>query len=226
MKKIVAIIPARGGSKRIPRKNIKLFLGKPIIAYSIEIALKSGLFDEVMVSTDDYEIAKIAKRHGAKVPFFRSKKNSNDFAILNDVFEEVKAEYKNHGIEIIESCIILPTSPLITISNLKKAYIELLKHNFDSVRPVVKFSYPIQRAFKMNQKGKIKMMYEELYNSRSQDLEPAFHDAGQFYWINKGKSMLNTNKGAFEISEIETQDIDTVTDWKMTELKYKLQNQK
>lgn len=222
MNKTIAIIPARGGSKRIPQKNIKDFLGKPIIAYPIEVALKSKLFDEVMVSTDNDKIAKIAQEYGATVPFFRSKKNSDDFAILNDVFEEVKREYKKNGVNILESCLILPTSPLISVFLLQKTYKILKNNNFDSVRPIVRFSYPIQRAFKLSEKGKVDMINPEFYKTRTQDLEVAYHDAGQFYWINKNKTLLNGNKGAYEIKEIYAQDIDNEIDWKLAELKYKL----
>jgi N-acylneuraminate cytidylyltransferase len=224
MKKLknIAIIPARGGSKRIPHKNIKEFLGKPIIAYSIEVALKSQLFDEVMVSTDDIEIAEISKKYGASVPFTRSNENANDFAILNDVYIEVISKYKRLNIEFDHACIILPTAPMVSVENLKKSYILMSKSNFDSVRPIVKFSYPIQRAFKRNDAGKVEMMQPKYYKSRSQDLEPAYHDSGQFYWINKDKNLLDTNKGAIIISEIAVQDIDTEEDWELAELKYKL----
>lgn len=218
----LCIIPARGGSKRIPKKNIKDFLGKPIIVYSIETALKSGLFDEVMVSTDDEEIANISKKYGANIPFLRSRKNANDFAILNDVFEEVITEYKNKGKNFDNYCIILPTSPLIKPEDLKKSLNLMKEKKFDSVRPVVQFSYPIQRAFKMDKNGKVEMFNPQYFKTRSQDLEPAFHDAGQFYWINTNKTMLDTNKGAFKISEIQAQDIDNETDWQLAELKYKL----
>jgi len=218
----LCIIPARGGSKRIPGKNIKNFLDKPIIAYSIETALRSKLFDEIMVSTDDLEIAKTAKKYGASVPFIRSKKNSDDFAILNDVYEEVISSYNKLNVDFDHVCIILPTAPLITIENLHKSYEIMLDNNFDSVRPVVKFSYPIQRAYKMVNSGKLEFMQPKYYESRSQDLEPSYHDSGQFYWIYKGKNLLDSNKGAIVISELEAQDIDNETDWKITELKYKL----
>ncbi len=223
MKKIknLAIIPARGGSKRIPGKNIKDFLGKPIIAYSIEVALKSGLFDEVMVSTDDTEIAKVAKQYGAKVPFLRSKKMANDFAPLNDVVKEVISEYKNQGKEFDFVCMILPTAPLISLKNLKKGHELLQESKLDSFRPVVRFGFPIQRAFRLTSNNEVLPMDYEKFKERSQDLEPAFHDSGQFYWI-RGDKDLSGNKGAFEISEIEVQDIDNETDWKLAELKYKL----
>ena len=221
--KNLAIIPARGGSKRIPKKNIKEFLGKPIIAYSIETALNSNLFDEVMVSTDSEEIAKIAKQYGANVPFLRSKETANDYAPLNEVIVEVKNKYKKTGKEFDFVCMILPTSPLISIENLKKAFDLLKNSNFDSVRPIVRFSFPIQRAFRLTDKNEVLPTNPNDFKKRSQDLEPAFHDAGQFYWI-KGEKDLSTNKAAFEIPEIEAQDIDNEIDWKLAELKYKMLN--
>ncbi len=219
--KNLAIIPARGGSKRIPRKNIRSFLGKPIISYSIEAAIRSDLFDEVMVSTDDPDIAHVAQKFSALVPFMRSAKNSNDFAILNDVLLEVVDEYKKIGKVFDHICIILATAPLVTVDNLKEAYRILSEKGFDSVRPVVKFSYPIQRAFKMNTEGKVEMIYPENYTIRSQDLRPSYHDSGQFYWIKKGKDLLDSNKGAFAIPEIFVQDIDDENDWAMAELKFR-----
>lgn len=222
--KNIAIIPARGGSKRIPRKNIKDFLGKPIIAYSIEAALKSKLFDEVMVSTDDEEIADIAKKYGAKVPFFRSKATSDDFATLNDVYNEVINELKKINKNYNYACLILPTAPLITEYNLNKGLDLLKDSNFDSTRPVVKFGFPIQRAFRMDDTSYLEPFSPDDFKKRSQDLEASFHDSGQFYWIRGGKD-LSKNKSGFEISEIEVQDIDSEIDWRLAELKYKLLNQ-
>lgn len=218
----LAIIPARGGSKRIPRKNIKDFLGKPIIAYSINAAIESGLFDEVMVSTDDEEIAEVAQKHGAVVPFFRSKANANDFATLADVVDEVKEQYVEVSKLYDYICLILPTAPLLTIENLRKGYSMLLDKKADSVRPLARYSYPIQRALKMKD-GQIKMFNPEHQNTRSQDLEPAFHDAGQFYWMKFDTGLRGNNKFGFEVPETEIQDIDTVEDWKLAEFKYKLQ---
>ena len=217
----LCIIPARGGSKRIPRKNIKDFLGKPIIAYSIEAAFKSGLFDEVMVSTDDKEVAEVAKQYGAKVPFMRSKENSNDFAIINDVFIEVINNYKKRNVEFDYTCMIFPTSPLIQENRIGEAFDLLLKKDFDSIRPIVKFSYPIQRAFRLDG-FLLSRMHPENFRKRSQDLEAAYHDAGQFYWINKNCSLLDENKGGIVISDIEAQDIDNEDDWKLAESKYRL----
>ena len=226
MKKI-AVIPARGGSKRIPRKNIKVFLGKPIIAYSIEAALDSNLFHEVMVSTDDAEIATVAKKYGAKVPFMRSKKNSNDFATTADVLIEVLCEYKKIGKEFDYLCCIYPTAPFITAKKNIDSFNLMVENNTQSVIPVVKFSYPIQRAFRINKNEKLEYIYPENINKRSQDLAPAYHDAGQFYWCEvksflKNKSLVTPQTIPFLVSKMEVQDIDNEDDWRVAELKYKL----
>jgi N-acylneuraminate cytidylyltransferase len=215
----LALIPARGGSKRIANKNIRDFLGKPIIAYSIQAAIDSGLFNEIMVSTDSDEIADIAVRFGAKVPFLRSQENSNDFATLADVVDEVKKEYNTQNKSFDNICCILPTAPLITVSNLKKAYELLINNNVDSVRPVVRFSYPIQRAVKMIE-GNISLFYPEYQDTRSQDLEFAYHDSGQFYWMRSDSGLRGVKKMGFEIPEICTQDIDSYNDWNLAEHKY------
>jgi pseudaminic acid cytidylyltransferase len=226
--KILAIIPARGGSKRIPRKNIKIFLGKPIIAYSIEAALKSELFDEVMVSTDDKKIAQAAEKYGAKVPFMRSKRNSGDYAGTSDVIGEVLEEYLKRGLNFNIFCCIYPTAPLITVKTIKKGLNLLRNKKFDSVFPIVKFSYPIQRALKINN-SKVEMFWSENKEKRSQDLEKAYHDAGQFYWMwtkkfIEQKRIFAKNSGAIILKESEVQDIDGLEDWKMAEMKYKLNN--
>jgi len=225
--KKIAIIPARGGSKRIPRKNIKDFLGEPIIAYSIEAALKSELFDEVMVSTDDKEIAEVAKKYGASVPFMRSKENANDFATTADVLIEVLVEYKKLGKNFEYMCCIYPTAPFVTSQKLKDTYKLLMKNNVDSVIPVVKFSYPIQRAFRINDMDQLEYIWPENVDKRSQDLGPAYHDAGQFYWAKtqcfaEMQSLACGLTVPFVLSEIEVQDIDNKIDFKLAELKYKL----
>jgi pseudaminic acid cytidylyltransferase len=224
--KTIAIIPARGGSKRIPRKNIKLFLGQPIIKYSIEAALNSSCFDEVMVSTEDKEIAKIAEKCGAKIPFYRSEKNASDFAMTADVLEEVLLEYNKIGKIFEFACCIYPTAPFISAEKLKLGHEKLIKYKCDSVIPVVRFSYPIQRAFKVTEE-KISMIWPENFNMRSQDLMPAYHDAGQFYWFKtdalyKYKRLLTDNSISLELDESEIHDIDNMTDWKIAEMKYKI----
>lgn len=222
----LAIIPARGGSKRIPRKNIKSFLGKPIIAYSIEAALSSKLFDEVMVSTDDEEIATIAVKYGAKVPFLRSKDNANDYAVLADVIEEVRIKYSKENKNFENICCILPTAPFVTPLKIIEAYDKLIESGYDSVFPVLEFSFPIQRSLKIEE-GNIEMVWPEYLNTRSQDLERRYHDSGQFYWLKTDpfitdKKLFTQNSGAIIISELEAQDVDTETDWKLAEIKYKL----
>jgi pseudaminic acid cytidylyltransferase len=222
----IAIIPARGGSKRIPRKNIRDFLGKPIIAYTIEVATQSGVFDEVMVSTDDEEIAKLSTYYGASVPFFRSSKTADDFATTVAVLEEVLNNYKEKGREFDYACCIYPTSPLIQVEKLKHAMDLIESKKFDSVFPVLKFSYPIWRSLKI-EAGKAFMNWPEYLNTRSQDLPASFHDAGQFYWLCvtcflKNLSLFTNNSGVLELDELEVQDIDHLTDWKLAELKYQL----
>lgn len=225
MKKI-AIIPARGGSKRIPRKNIKEFLGKPIIAYSVETALQSGLFDEVMVSTDDEEIAEVAKRYGANVPFMRSRVNAGDFATTVDVLQEVLAQYlENEGRNFDYGCCLYPTAPLIKIEHLKKGFNKLKKNKCSSVFPVIPFSYPIWRGLEIDSGEKVKMVWPQFLNSRSQDLKVVYHDVGQWYWFKINKTsfdLLDKDTSVVEISELECQDIDNPTDWKIAELKFKL----
>lgn len=224
----LCIIPARGGSKRIPRKNIKLFLGKPIIAYSIEAALKSKLFQEVMVSTDDKEIAAIALKYGAKVPFYRSENNANDHATTFDVLKEVLEEYRvKEQKEFEYACCLYPTAPFVNSNGLTKSYNTLIKNNYNTVFPVIRFGFPIQRALRVNQSGKTEFFDKEHQNTRSQDLEPAFHDAGQYYWFNvqnclKANTLITDKTGSVEIKETEGQDIDNEVDWKLAELKYEL----
>lgn len=222
----LCIIPARGGSKRIPRKNIKDFLGKPIIAYSIEAALESRLFEEVMVSTDDEEIAEVALKYGAKVPFFRSEKMADDFATTLDVIQEVMAEYEDREADFQHICCIYATAPLVSKEKLQQAFNVLIENKYDSVLPIMKFSFPIQRSFEMNESSKVQYKFEEFKNVRSQDLTNSYHDAGQFYWMRKNvlqsNSIVSNNTGAIVINELEGQDIDDETDWKLAELKYEL----
>ena len=225
----VAIIPARGGSKRIPRKNIKDFLGKPIIAYSIEAALKSGIFAEVMVSTDDEEIAEIAKKYGASVPFLRSKENSNDFATTIDVLVEVLTYYQSKSSPTGGGggcCCIYPTAPFVTPEILQKSYQMLQNEGFDSVYPVQKFSFPPQRSV-VFEGNKLHWQSPENALVRSQDLTPMYHDAGQFYFFKTDKflenrSILTNNTSGIIISEMDAHDIDNEEDWQVAEFKYRL----
>ena len=222
----VAIITARGGSKRIPRKNIKSFCGKPILAYSIEAALQSQLFDEVMVSTDDLEIAEIAQRYGAHVPFLRSAAAANDFATTADVLLEVIQQYREQGREFSEICCIYPTAPFVTANKLKDAFQIYQESDADALVPVVAFSFPPLRGV-INRDNRIQMKWPEYTFTRSQDLEPLYHDSGQFYIIRT--EALQTEKTLFcrstvpmILSELEVQDIDNEVDWELAELKYEL----
>ena len=222
----LCIIPARGGSKRIPKKNIKSFLGKSIIAYSIEAAIQSKLFTEIMVSTDCQETADIALRYGAKVPFLRSKENSNDFATTYDVIKEVIDEYKKDGVNFENICCIYACAPFVTANNLKHAYQELSNKQVDTIFPIIEYSFPIQRAVKIHNE-KIELFNIDHLNTRSQDLEKSYHDAGQFYWmkseniLNKGR-IITDNCSGIIITELEGQDIDNEIDWELAELKFKL----
>ena len=224
--KNIAIITARGGSKRIPRKNIKEFCGKPILAYSIEAAVASGIFDTVMVSTDDEEIAEIAKKYGAQVPFYRSEKTANDYATTNDVLQEVLAEYEKRGEQFDAICCIYPTAPFVTGEKLKQAMELLTEQNADSVMPVVRFDFPPQRCVVLDN-GFLKFKWEEYRNARSQDLEPFYHDVGQFYCLKADSYMEQRNlvmekTVPFILPESEVQDIDTEEDWKVAEVKFKM----
>lgn len=224
--KRIAIIPARGGSKRIPHKNIREFCGKPIITYSIEAALKTKLFDEVMVSTDDIEIAEIAKKSGASVPFLRSEKTSNDYAIIKDVLIEVLSEYERFGKKFDEVCCIFSTAPFIEIKDILDSHNILEEKKASSVVPVVKFSYTIFRSLKI-ENDKLVMNWPENYVKRSQDLPVAYHDAGLFYWYNKSyfyekNPSFGIDAYPYIMEEEKVQDIDTPEDWKIAEMKYKL----
>lgn len=221
--KNLCIIPARGGSKRIPRKNIKDFLGKPIIAYSIEAAIKSGIFEEIMVSTDDEEIAKIACQYGAKVPFMRSVETSNDYATTDDVLREVVEKYNALGSTFDNFCCIYATAPIIKPEDILKAYKRLIESDFTIVYPVVAFSYPIWRCLDLAKDGSIEYHWPEYELSRSQDLPKEYHDTGTFYWHKIDKWITgDKTSGGIEVDETTIQDIDTETDWKIAEMKYKL----
>lgn len=220
--KNLCIIPARGGSKRIPRKNVKPFLGKPMVAYSIENALSTGLFEEVMVSTDDLEIVDVAIQYGASVPFLRSETTANDYATLADVISEVLDMYCKQGKRFDNVCLLLATSPLLEYKSIIDAYNKLLASKYTTILPVVQFSYPILRSYSMDEEGGINWNWPEYSKSRSQDLPLAYHDSGTFYW-HKVKPWLEgkRSRGGIVVDESTVQDIDTEQDWKMAETKYK-----
>ena len=221
----IAIIPARGGSKRIPRKNIKPFFGKPVIAYAIELALKSKLFDRVIVSTDDQEIADIAICYGAEVPFMRSTKNATDTASTFDVLKEVLEWYRLRGEEYQIGCCIYPVSPLIKLQSLKGSLLKLVSGDYDSVIPIAPFSHPIQRAMLINKKGEIAINNYEDFKKNTQDLEVFYHDTGQFYWFDTKKcliknKLLDNNSASYVLDNDEYQDVDNLEDWQYLELKF------
>ena len=223
----LCVIPARGGSKRIPRKNIREFCGKPMISYSISAALDCGLFDKVMVSTDDEEIAEVASYFGADVPFLRSPGNSDDYAGTGDVMNEVISLYERRGLFFGVACCIYATAPLITVRRLQEAYTLFTEENYDVVFPVGKYSSSILRSFKVVEKYAAVANFPEYVAKRSQDLCDMYFDAGQFYWIhpNKFKKLQNKNifgesKGVVILNDFEVQDIDQFCDWKMAEFKY------
>ena len=225
-KKRIAIITARGGSKRIPKKNIRLFCGKPILTYSIRAALDAGIFDKVMVSTDSEEIAQIAREAGADVPFMRSDATSGDYATTAEVLLEVLAEYEKQGERFDTVCCIYPTAPFVTEQKLRDGIALLEERDVDSVVPVVRYSYPPQRAF-VQKDGYTVLKFPEYLGARSQDLEPFFHDCGQFYCMQvknfKEKKQIFTDRMlSIEMPETEVQDIDNETDWKLAELKYQM----
>lgn len=227
----IAVITARGGSKRIPKKNIKDFCGRPIIAYSIDAALKSGIFDEVMVSTDSEEIAEVASQYGAKVPFMRSEYASSDYATTNDVLKEVFNKYIEMGIDLKRACCIYPTAPFISSKLLIDSYKLLEKDNVYMVNPVVKFSFPPQRGMYINKDNMIEFVNQENIFIRSQDLKPIYHDCGQFYWYDvsyflKNDGNMNGYIAAYIIDELYVQDIDNESDWNISELKYEILKRK
>ena len=227
----LAVITARGGSKRIPKKNIKEFCGKPILAYSIETALESQLFDEVMVSTDSEEIAEVARRYGAKVPFMRSEETSSDFATTKDVLLEVFGKYISMGHPLKTACCIYPTAPFITAESLREGRRLLEKPGVHMVNPIVKFSFPPQRGLVIDDNGIIQSIYKENLFVRSQDLQDIYHDCGQFYWYDvewfmENDGIMDGYSAPLIIDELHVQDIDNETDWEIAEMKYEILQRK
>lgn len=226
--KKLAIITARGGSKRIPGKNIRAFCGKPILCYSIEAAQSAGIFDTIMVSTDDETIADIARSAGADVPFYRSARTAGDYASTDDVIMEVLQTYRERGEEFSSFCCIYPTAPFITGQRLRDAM--ALLEEADSVMPVVPFSYPPQRGLLIGQDGYVTRQYPEHALTRSQDLPQVYHDCGQFYACRTDAFLAAGTTDVARLvplilSELEVQDIDTLTDWELAELKYRFLHQ-
>lgn len=226
MSSTLAIITARGGSKRIPRKNIRPFRGRPMLAWAVEAALSADIFDTVMVSTDDQEIAELAISFGAQVPFMRSSENADDFSTTSDVLSEVLARYSALGTHFDHSCCIYPTAPFIQSTDLIDGYQMMLSGEFDVVMPVAEFSYPIWRSLNRDDNKRVALNFPENLNKRSQDLPPSYHDAGQWYWfrtqefLNSG-TLLGENTGSVVLRAMQVQDIDTDEDWALAEVKHK-----
>lgn len=223
----IAIIPARGGSKRIPRKNIKHFAGLPIIAHSIKAAQESGLFDRVIVSTDDDEIAETALEFGAEIPFLRPTNLSDDFATTGAVISHAIEELQKASKQVDLACCIYATAPFIRVRDLLEGYQLLITNNANFTFSATSFPFPIQRAIKLDENNRVEMFQPEHLLTRSQDLEESYHDAGQFYW-GKASAFLE-NKPVFSpascavlLPRERVQDIDTPEDWQRAELMYKL----
>lgn len=221
----VCIITARGGSKRIPHKNVREFCGKPMLAYSVEAALESGIFDTVMVSTDDREIAEVALACGAEVPFMRSAATSNDYATTADVLREVLAEYGKRGVEFDVMCCLYPTAPFVRGSELKDAA-AMLGDGATSVIPVTSFDFPPLRGFRAGEDGSLEYAFPEYAQSRSQDLPEMVHDCGRFYFAKVGAFLesggfITAKTRSLHIPSRLVQDIDTPEDWEMAEQKYR-----
>ena len=222
--KNIAIIPARGGSKRIKDKNIKDFYGKPAITYAIDVALKSGLFQEIMVSTDSNQIAQISLECGAKIPFMRSKQNSSDFATTTDVLLEVIGQYQQKNLQFDNICCIYPCSMLIKPLHLQESFKLLQDKNTSNITPICKYSPPTKWQLEIKN-SKLAFLDDSFQNTRSQDIKDSYYDAGQFYWLKtkdflKEKSMWQKNTTPYFINPIYCQDIDDLDDWEMAKLKY------
>ena len=226
MTRAVAIIPARGGSKRIPRKNIKDFHGKPLIAYSIEVARASKLFDKIIVTTDDEEIAEIAKAYGADVPFLRPKELSDDFTGTQDVVNHTLDYLKQNGEMFDYACTIYATAPLLQEKYLIEGLEKLKSSDAIHAFSVTSMPSPIQRAFKITNNERCEMFTPEHYMSRSQDLEESYQDAGQFYWEQCDKEskevLFGTDSIPIVLPTYLVQDIDTLEDWTRAEIMYKV----
>jgi len=219
----LAVIPARGGSKRIPRKNIRPFLGKPIIAWSIAAARDSGLFDHVIVSTDDEEIAAVARQWGAQVPFMRPPELADDHAGTMEVTAHALRWAQEHGMKADPVCCIYATAPFVTAGDLRAAHRMLMEEGRDHVFAAAPYPYPIQRALRILEDGGVAMFQPEHAETRSQDLEPAWHDAGQFYWSRASAIMhdipvFSARAAALVLPPHRVQDIDTEEDWKRAEV--------
>ncbi|MBP2160962.1 MULTISPECIES: pseudaminic acid cytidylyltransferase [Asticcacaulis] len=226
MKKL-CVIPARGGSKRIPRKNIKSFHGQPMISYSIRAARECGLFDTIIVSTDDEEIAEVARAHGAATPFVRPADLANDYAGTGAVVVHAIQWFRDQGMAYDATCCIYATAPLIDPEKLKEGWARLSEPGRRFAFSVTSFPFPIQRALKQTANGSVDMFWPENLSKRSQDLEPAYHDAAQFYWgwsdawVN-GETAFSPISAPVILPRTHVVDIDTPEDWEVAEVTYRV----
>lgn len=223
----LALIPARGGSKRIPRKNIKPFRGRPVIAYAIEAATASGLFDRIVVSTDDDEIAAVAERFGAEAPFRRPPELADDHATTPAVIRHALDWAERAGLEISHLCCIYPAAPLVRSDDIRRAFDLMEAEGVDYCFPVTEFPFPIQRAIRIRDDDRVEMFDPSHFETRSQDLEPAFHDAGHFYWgraeaFRRGDQIFSPAAAALRLPRWRVVDIDTPEDWRRAELFHEL----
>lgn len=221
----IGIIPARGGSKRIPRKNVKPFAGKPMVAWVIETALQSALFDRLIVSTDDQDIADVAAEHGAEVPFMRPAELSDDHTGIIEVVQHAIAWLTNEGAKIENVCCMLATAPFLQADVLEQGLTQLVDSNASYAFSVTAYPFPIQRAVRINSEGRVEAIWPENTPKRSQDLEEAFHDAGQFYWgtrraFEQGEAIFSSGSVPVRLPRYMVQDIDTPEDWKLAELMF------
>jgi len=222
----VAIIPARGGSKRIPRKNIRLFCGKPMIAWSIETALHSGCFDKILISTDDAEIAEIARHYGADVPFVRPEHLANDHTGTIPVIQHAVQWLITQGLDLDKVCCLYATAPFLSAEDLQRGLTILQESRCDYAFSVTSFPFPIQRALRITATNRMEMFYPEHFHTRSQDLEHAWHDAGQFYWGRahawlEGRVLFGPHTAPVLLPRYRVQDIDTPEDWVQAEWLFK-----
>ncbi len=222
----LAVIPARGGSKRIPRKNIKEFCGKPMIAWSIEAAIESGLFDRVVVSTDDAEIAVIAEQYGAQVPFVRPTSLADDHTGTIPVVSHTIQWFRDQGLPPDQVCCLYATAPFVRAVDIQRGLDLLTSTNSDYAFSVTSYPFPIQRAIRLTPQGRVAMFNPELFNTRSQDLEEAYHDAGQFYWGRadawvEGRLIFSTESAPVVLPRYRVQDIDTLEDWERAQWLFK-----
>jgi pseudaminic acid cytidylyltransferase len=226
----IAIIPARGGSKRIPKKNIKDFCGKPMIVWAIEKAIKSNCFDEIIVTTDDTEIMETANEHGAKTPFKRSKKLSDDHTITVPVIANALLECEALGWNIDYACCIYPCSPFIETEDLKLSFEKMIAGNYKFIYPITEYKHPIQRSIKFNKNNMVEFKFPEYELTRTQDLEKLYHDTGQFYWGTRGawieNGRMHIDGTAYVIPSWRVVDIDNEDDWIRAELMHKTINQR